>query len=162
MIFVLDTNVLWKITKLIQLASAARRHGHRVEIPVLVHAERAAQLRREKGAAFDPAVIEAFIKTHGLTVAPFDKEVAERCAESLAERYSSKEGWHDARRRRCEARFQMAQAAAGRPCPATIDWYLAASYTSPPFTFVTLDGNSEFEGTPAISLDSAIHLAETT
>lgn len=160
MIFVLDTNVLWKMQKLVQLARAARQHGHRIEIPALVHAERMAQLRREKGAGFDPGVIEAFMMTHGLTVAAFDKEVAERCAQSLADRYSSPERWHAARRRRCESRFQLAQANAGSSCPATVDWYLSASYGAAPFVLVTLDGGPEFEGVATVGLDEAIRLAE--
>jgi hypothetical protein len=160
MIFVLDTNVLWKMARLVRLATAARRRDHHIEIPALVHAERMAQVRREKGAAFDPAFIEAFLQTHQLRIAPFDQEVAERCARALAERYASIEQWHRARRERCAARFQMAQTDAGRACPATVDWYLEASYTEAPFVFVTLDGGSEFEGTEVISLDSAIQLAE--
>lgn len=162
MIFVLDTNVLWKPKKLAQLASTARRHNHGIEIPALVHAERVAQLRRKKGADFDPAIIEAFIKTHKLKVTPFDKEVAERCARSLAERYSSREEWHDARRKRCETRFQVAQSDAGRSCPATIDWYLAASYSAAEYVFVTGDGRSEFEGMQTVSLDRALQLAEVS
>lgn len=53
MIFVLDTNVLWKIQKLIRLAKAARLHGHGIEVPALAHAERLAQVRR--GSKRNPA-----------------------------------------------------------------------------------------------------------
>lgn len=163
MIFVLDTNVLWKVQKLAKLASAARRRGHRVEIPALVHAERLAQVRRkihEEGKAFDPSLVEAFLKTHGLVVVPFDKEVAERCAESLAERYPTRDGWHDARRTRCASRFQGVQNEAGKACPATVDWYLHAPYEAEPFVFVTLDGGGEHAGRGALSLDDAILRAE--
>jgi hypothetical protein len=158
MIFVLDTNVLWDTEKLGQLAAVARRRGHVLHVPALAWAERVAQRRRQIGATFDPAFMEAFLLTHTLHVAPFDKALAERCAEALAERYPRKEHWYDARRARCALRFQMAQGDAGKPCPATVDWYLAAPYASP-FVFVTLDGGTEFEGTGAISLDAAIRRA---
>ena len=160
MIFVLDTNVLWKRERLSRLASAARRSGHEIQIPALVHAERVAQVRRERGAAFDPAFVGAFLQTHGLQVVPFDQEVAERCAEWLAQRYPSRDDWHEARRKRCEFRFQVAATESGDSCPATVDWYLAASYTADPFVFVTLDGGAEWNGTEAVSLDQAIGLAE--
>lgn len=159
MIFILDTNVLWKTAELGQLATVARRRSHRIEVPALAYAERLAQRRRQIGAAFDPAFFDAFFLTHGLHVVPFDKALAERCAESLAQRYPKKEHWHDARRARCASRFQMAQADAGQTCPATVDWYLAAPYAAP-FVFVTLDGGSEFDGTGAVGLDSALRLAE--
>jgi hypothetical protein len=163
MIFVVDTNVLWKTRELVRLAAAARRHGHRVEVPALAHAERLAQLRRQKrqeGKTFDPRIVEAFLQTHGLQVAPFDEELAERCAGSLAERYRSADEWHDARKRRCASRFQMVQDDAGKTCPATIDWYLHAPYEAAPFVFVILDGGSEFAGTGSFSLDAAIRRAE--
>jgi hypothetical protein len=163
MIFVLDTNVLWKTKKLGQLASAAKRRGHEVQVPALVHAERLAQVRREqqeKGTKFDAAMVESFLLTHELHVVPFDKALAERCAESLANRYPEKEHWHEARRGRCAARFQVVQVGTGKPCPSTIDWYLQAPYAAAPYVFVTLDGGTEFDGTGAVSLDAAIELAE--
>jgi hypothetical protein len=163
MIFVLDTNVLWKIQKIIRLSRAARLNGHRIEVPALAHAERLAQVRREQqhpGKAFDPAIVEAFLLTHGLQVVPFDKALAEQCAESLAARYPEKEHWHEARRGRCAARFQVVQDGTGKPCPSTIDWYLQAPYSAAPYVFVTLDEGAEFEGTSAVTLDTAIQLAE--
>ena len=163
MIFILDTNVLWKTRQLERLAAAARRHGHSVEVPALAHAERLAQIRRknrQEGKTFDPSIVEAFLKTHEIRVAPFDRELADRCAASLADRYPSPDEWHNARRQRCASRFQMAQDDAGRPCPATIDWYLHAPYDAAPFVFVTLDGGSEFTRTGAISLDAAVRRAE--
>jgi len=162
MIFVLDTNVLWKTRELAQLAAAAKRQGHSVEVPALAHAERLAQVRRkvhQDGKTFDAAFVEAFFQTHGLQVVPFDKALAERCAESLAQRYPEKEHWHAARRARCALRFQLPQDDAGKPCPATVDWYLYAPYEAAPFVFVTLDSGTEFAGTGAVSLDSAIRLA---
>lgn len=158
MIFVLDTNVLWA-RELPQLATAARRHGHRVEVPALAYAERLAQRRRQLGEAFDSALFEAFFLTHEFQVVPFDQAIAERCAESLAGRYPKKEHWHDARRARCAFRFRMVQDSAGETCPATIDWYLAAPYPAP-YVFVTGDNGSEFAGTGAVRLDQAIRLAE--
>jgi hypothetical protein len=163
MIFVLDTNVLWKIQKLIRLAKAARLHGHSIEVPALAHAERLAQVRREQtqpGKTFDPAIVEAFLLTHGLRVVPFDQAVAERCAEALAARYPDQERWHEARRARCAVRFQVVQDGTGKACPSTIDWYLQAPYLAAPYVFVTLDRGAEFDGTGAVSLDSAIELAE--
>lgn len=163
MIFVLDTNVLWRIQKLIRLARAAKLRGHSVQVPALAHAERLAQVRREQqqpGKSFDPAIVEAFLLTHGLQVMPFDKALAEQCAESLAVRYPEKEHWHEARRDRCAARFQVVQDGTGKPCPSTIDWYLQAPYAAAPYVFVTLDGGAEFEGTDAVTLDRAIQLAE--
>lgn len=163
MIFVLDTNVLWHTTKIARLATAAKRGGHSIAVPALAHAERLAQVRRERheqGKTFDPAAVEAFLLTHGLQVVPFDKELAELCAESLARRYPEKERWHDARRARCASRFQIAQEGTGKPCPATVDWYLHAPYGAAPHVFVTLDEGAEFDGTGTISLDSAIQLAQ--
>lgn len=165
MIFVLDTNVLWNIKKLIRLARAAKRRGHSVQVPALAHAERLAQVRREPrqpGTTFDSAIVEAFLLTHGLQVVPFDKALAEQCAESLATRYPEKEHWHEARRSRCAARLQVVQDGTGKPCPSTIDWYLQAPYTAAPYVFVTLDGGAEFKGTGAVDLDSAIQLAEAS
>jgi hypothetical protein len=163
MIFVLDTNVLWRTAEIGRLATAAKRGGHSVAVPALAHAERLAQVRRERheqGKTFDPAMVEAFFLTHGLEVVPFDKAVAERCAESLAGRFPKKALWHDARRSRCASRFQVAQEGTGKACPATVDWYLHAPYEGAPYVFVTLDEGVEFEGMGTIGLDSAIQRAE--
>lgn len=159
MIFVLDTNVLWKVRRLEQLAIVARRNGHRVAVPALAHAERCAQLRREKGAAFDPETIAAFLDTHKIAILPFGRRTAERVAVALAARYPSPDAWHAARRERCAARFRVALAPGGETCPGTVDWYLAAPYGPPDHVLVTLDGGVEFAGTDVISLDEALSLA---
>jgi hypothetical protein len=163
MIFVLDTNVLWRTAEIGRLAIAAKRGGHSIAVPALAHAERLAQVRRERheqGKTFNPAMVEAFFRTHDLKVMPFDEAVAERCAESLARRYPKKEHWHDARRSRCASRFQVAQEGTGKACPSTVDWYLHAPYGAAPYVFVTLDEGVEFEGMGTISLDSAIQRAK--
>lgn len=160
MIFVLDTNVLWKVGRVARLATLARRHGHQVTVPALAHAEHCAQLRRKHGAGFDPETISEFLTTHEIAILPFDRPTAERAAVGLATRYPRKDDWHAARRERCAARFQVAIDQGGQTCPATVDWYLAAPYGPPDHVMVTLDEGAEFVGTGVISLDDALALAE--
>ncbi len=163
MIFILDTNVLWKRKKIAQLAVIAKKHAHHLQVPALVHAERLAQVRRDlqkDGKTFDQRVIDALLDTHGIEVVPFDRTVAERSALVLAGMFPSPDHWHEARRERCAHRFQVAQTNTPGPvCPATIDWYLHASYATVPATFVTLDGGLDFEGMQVVDLDRAIALA---
>jgi hypothetical protein len=160
MIFVLDTNVLWKHGRIARLATLARRNGHRVVVPALAHAERIAQLRREHGADFDPEAIREFLTTHKIAILPFGRLTAERAAEALATRYSSPDHWHAARRERCAGRFQVVLDQGGQTCPGTVDWYLAAPYSPPDYVVVTLDGGAEFAGMDVVSLDEALALAE--
>jgi hypothetical protein len=159
MIFVLDTNVLWKPRRVARLADVARPRGHTVAVPALAHAERVAQLRREKGDDFDATDIDLFIQTHHIVILPFDQPTAERAAEALATRYPKPDHWHAARRARCATRFQILQPDVGEPCPATVDWYLMASYGSAEYTVVTHDRRDEFEGMPVLGLDEAIRRA---
>lgn len=159
MIFVLDTSVLWR-RRVRDLAELAKKHNHKVEIPALVHAERIAQVRRDKGRAFDLSFIDSFLKTHEVEIVSFDREIAERSAQELARRFPTPEAWHSARRQRCETRFQLASSATAPICPATIDWYISASYSDREIVLVTEDKGPEFVAPVKLSLDEAIQAAE--
>ncbi len=63
--FFLDTNVLFKVGFVRDLSRKCVDRRHRICVSALVHMERVSQLRREKGDAYDPAAVEAFIRTHG-------------------------------------------------------------------------------------------------
>lgn len=158
MIFVLDTNVLWQ-RDLERLTRAARARNHRVEVPALVHAERIAQVRRQKKAEFDQAFIDAFVLTHNIQIVPFDRAAAELCASILAERYRSDQEWSDARRDRCMLRLRV-EDPGGRPCPATVDWFLHPRLHGTDAVLVTHDGGTEFEEVGTVTLSRAIELAE--
>lgn len=66
------------------LSLQCRDHGHRLCVSALVHMERVYQMRRKKGEGFDPALVEAFIKTHEIEIIPFDRDAAEQVAQALA------------------------------------------------------------------------------
>lgn len=160
MIFVLDTNVLWDVDRIVQLATRARGNGHRVVVPALAHAERCAQVRRDMGARFDARIVDRFLETNHIEILPFDRPTAERAAAVLATRYPGRDHWHAARRERCAGRFRVVLEQGGQPCPGTVDWYLAAPYGPPDYVVVTLDGGAEFVGMDVISLDDALALVE--
>ena len=58
MVFLLDTNVLFKLGFLRELAGVCRAGGHRLLVSALAHTERVFQLRRQHGSDFDPLIIQ--------------------------------------------------------------------------------------------------------
>lgn len=163
MIFVLDTNALWKIRGLARLSQAIRARGLRLQVPALVHAERVAQMRRKHGSTFDIGFIQSFIDTHCIEVVSFDRTAAETYAERITKRYPHDSDWHAAKRERCATRFHIV-ADAGEACPATVDWFIsrghAASGELERVIVVTDDTGVEYDGADILSVDEAIAYVE--
>jgi hypothetical protein len=143
----LDTNVLWSGPLLKELSRRARSAGHRVVVPALVHAERLAQMRRERGPRFSIAAVNAFLETHEISVEPFDLAEAERASSVLASVFPTKDDWHGAKN----------EALKGRT-PATTDFFIGAPLADSKHPFVSEDRGHEFRsmGVRRITYEEAI------
>lgn len=129
----LDTNVLWSGRQIRALCDLARLAGHQVVVPALVHAERIAQMRRERGSAFSEEAVESFLNTHNIRIEPFDRVDAERAANVLAVAFPTEDDWSAAKH----------SATSGRH-PATTDFFIGAPLVDAGHTFVSGDKGVEF------------------
>lgn len=129
----LDTNVLWDPDDIKKLSRRARAGGYRVVVPALVHAERVAQMQRTFGSRFNIAEIEAFLKTHEITIEPFGQREAECASSVLAEAFPTDDDWHEAKRQALVSRT-----------PATTDFFIGAPLVPTQHPFVSGDTGYEF------------------
>jgi len=148
MIFLVDTSII-TAGRLRPLVERCAVHGHRVEVPALVHAEYLFQLRRDKGAGFDPTVVQVFFERYPgvLAVAPLDEGAADALAATLYQRFPTDDSWRAIKRsawRRCLGSTAAEDSASKRNCGASVDIYLAG-IASPERPIVTLDRQDEWQ-----------------
>ena len=169
--FMLDTNVLTP-GRLRQLVLAMQKRGGKLYVPALVHAERLFQLRRQHGAAFNPAEVEVFFDTYRevLEVQPMDRALAEALANTLCLRHPTQDAWLAVKRqsylRAIGREVSQAEALAlgNRPCGAPLDLYLAA-LASPECPIITEDAGHEWTTAPpgsVLKLKEALARLEAT
>jgi hypothetical protein len=152
MIFLVDTSVMTS-QYFRPLVEASAKHGHKVEVPALVYAERLFQLRRRRKGAFDPAEIRLWFDRFPttLSVPNLDPVAAESLAAALYARFPDDAAWLSAKRdawRRCLGHKVTEEPGANRQCGASVDLYILG-LASPERPVVTKDGGPEWKGWPA-------------
>jgi predicted nucleic acid-binding protein len=159
--FLLDSNVLFTTRFVSKLYHIARPNQHSLCVSALAHAERIAQLRRQKGSAFNAEMVDAFIRTHEIEILAFDRNHSEAVAVTMADWHPTNAAWQDAKWRRCaEAMGQRdTHRPATRACPATVDWFIAAHGLSARSVLVSEDSGSEFAAIRRIGRDEALEMA---
>lgn len=158
--FFLDTNVLFRVGFVRDLSRKCVERSHRICVSALVHMERVSQLRREKGDAYDPAAVEAFIHTHGIEIIAFDRDAAEQVAAALSAQFSCDADWQLAKWQRCaRAVGQDREPPASPRCPATLDWVIARHALGGDPVIVSDDLGSEFTSVRRVGPVEALEIA---
>lgn len=127
--FILDTNVCRDVKFLRELAPLSERHRHQVLISVLVVAERAAQLRRERAATFQENRIRDSFRTFQFEVVPISEDDAFKLALKLSSWYPDAAAWTRAKLEQQHRALRLSsvlEVKSSHTYPATLDWYLAA------------------------------------
>jgi hypothetical protein len=157
MVFLLDTNVLFKLSFLRELSGVCRAGRHRLLVSALSHTERVFQLRRQHGSNFDPAIIQRFLDSHGIEILSFDRGEAEQVAAALGDSFDTHEAWSQAKWRRCARCTRCDAEPPTQPrCPATIDWFIARHRTGEAVFLITDDKGEEFRGVQVLRPDAAL------
>lgn len=142
--YAVDTSVARKYATLLSIAQhLARVRQNPLVIPVLVHAEMCAHLRRRHGRSFRQERIDGPLDTIARIV-PFDTQTAELGAMALAEWHPTDADWQQAKRTACAHGLSLDPSETKRRCPATIDWYIAAHAAAHGWTVITDDGGPEW------------------
>lgn len=153
MIFLVDTSVM--TDKYFRpLVETSAEHGHKVEVPALVYAERLFRLRRRLKDEFNLAkflgpLFDRF--PEALSVQALDAAAAASLAEALYARFPDDTAWLSAKRdawRRCLGHKVTEEPGANRPCGASVDLYILG-LASPERPVVTEDAGPEWKGWPA-------------
>lgn len=154
-----DTNAVSGTRRLFDLCDVANRLEMaprplilRRCVPALAHAEMVFHIRHallSRNKPYSPEKVRAGLLDKGLAVETFGMEDAEAAAEFLSGRFSTPEAWRAAKRQRYVDALALprdqADAARGKTCPATVDWYIAAHAASRGWILVTSDTGREFQ-----------------
>jgi hypothetical protein len=123
----IDSSVARQPGALRELTELAKRCDVEVVVHPHVHLELCRNFRCKYGSQFVPSIIDSYLKNQRISIPTvhLDQVVAERWAERLHRRYSTVDGWEEAKRSTLRGTLRSDFVHEPGKMPMTTDWWVA-------------------------------------